>query len=177
VNDRALTPACLIACCGRPTAGDDALGPLVARMLRAEGLPPGVELVDVGASPAKLLDHLGNRTALIVVDAMAIAGHTAGELIDCSWEDARHAVFGCDAPTSSTHGLGLAHQLALAEALGLLPRSVRLIGLTIEQTSIGRDPGDAVRRHLPKLVGSVRSVADELARKASCPRLAATRHS
>jgi hydrogenase maturation protease len=164
VNDHALTPACLIACCGHPAAGDDALGPLVARMLRAEGLPPGIELVDLGSSPATLLDHLGNRTTLIVVDAMAIAGHTAGELIDCSWADARHALFACDAPTSSTHGFGVADQLALAETLGLLPRSVRLIGLTIEQASVGRDPGDAVHSQLPRLVGHVRSVVVELAR-------------
>jgi hydrogenase maturation protease len=159
---RASTAACLIVCCGHPAAGDDALGPLVARALRAQGLPEGVELVDVGANPARLLDHLDDCTALIVVDAIACEGRAAGELIDVAWPEARSALTLSSSSASSTHALGLAEQLALVEQLGMRPRAVRVVGLTIAQAATGSDVSDAVRDRLPALLERVRLVCREM---------------
>jgi hydrogenase maturation protease len=135
----------------------------VARALFAEGLPPEVEVLDLGANPAAIVDHLTGRAALVIVDAIALDGHAAGELIDCRWADVRCALFGSDARKSSTHELGLGDQLALAETLGLLPRVVRVVGLTVEHADVGRAPSDAVLRRLPTLVRHLRSVFPELA--------------
>lgn len=72
-------------------------------------------------------------------------------------------MLGSDGRKSSTHGLGLADQLALAEALGVLPCVVRVVGLTVEHASVGCALSDAVRRKLATLVRHVRSLLPELA--------------
>jgi hydrogenase maturation protease len=159
---RASSPVCLIACCGHPAAGDDALGPLVARALRDLGLPEGVELVDLGANPARLLDHLDDRTALILVDAIVCEGRAPGELIDVAWPEALSALTLGSSSPSTTHGLGVAEQLTLVEQLGMRPRAVRVVGLTIDQAAIGTDVSDAVRDRLPALVDRVRLACREM---------------
>jgi hydrogenase maturation protease len=155
-------PRLLIACCGNASAGDDALGALVATALLAEGLPTDVELLDLGANPTALAGHIDGRKALLVVDAIADDGYAAGELIDCAWPEARE-VFLCTASrATSTHGIGVFDQLVLAERLGILPRVVRLLGLTIEHARVGHAPSSVVRAQLPKLVQHVRTVVREL---------------
>jgi hydrogenase maturation protease len=163
VAETDVPPALLVACCGNSSAGDDGLGTLVARALVAQGLPADVELLDLGSNPAALISHIESRAAVIVVDAIASDGRAAGELIDCAWPEARDAFVCATSHLASTHGLGLADQLVLADKLGILPRVVRLLGLTIERASVGCSPSDAVRNQLPGFVRHVRAVADEVA--------------
>jgi hydrogenase maturation protease len=148
----------LIACCGNPVAGDDALGPLAAAALRARGLPPGVALIDVGDRAVALVDHLPGRDALILVDAVAHPTAPAGTLIDAEWREIRDAIVFSSSP-ASTHGLGVAAELALAETLGILPPLVRIVGLAIEGTAPGQPPGDMIRAGLRRFVDHIWTAA------------------
>jgi hydrogenase maturation protease len=159
----------LVVCCGNPSAGDDALGPLVAEALRAERLPQGVELLELSEDPAGLCDRVDGRAALVIVDGIAGEDCRPGELIDLPWAEARHALSLNSSGGPSTHALGPAQQVALAEQLGVLPPVVRLIGLTIAQARVGQGLSDAVRRRINALVAHVRTTAVRLADPASAP--------
>jgi hydrogenase maturation protease len=152
----------LIACCGQALAGDDSLGALVAAALRAQDLPGGVELLDLGADPTRLLDHLAGRRALILVDAVSLPDHPAGTIVDCDWRAVREFVSFSRRPASS-HALGLSAQLALAESLDLLPRATRVLGATLADVRLGSPPGEALLAAIPRLVARVREVAQTLA--------------
>ncbi len=136
----------LVATCGNVMAADDAFGPLVARELRRLAMP-GVEVVDLDIRPAALLDYLPVDTGLILVDAVYAPGLEPGRVLDIDW-------FSPDKPglanddTMSSHGLSIAVQLDLAQRLGLLPASVRLIAVSIESARVGQSASD----RLPELI-------------------------
>ena len=139
----------LIAACGNMLAGDDAFGPLVARELMRHKLE-GVEVVDLGMRPAGLLDHLPGRRAVIIVDAAVSPGTTPGVLIEMDFfaPPPAHRPALCADRATSTHALSIAGQLELAQALGLLPDTVRLLALIVEKIDIGTEAAHA-RVHVP----------------------------
>jgi Ni,Fe-hydrogenase maturation factor len=81
------TAPILVAVCGNADAGDDALGPLVAGALHAHALL-NIEVLNLGLRPAALLDHLPDRHALLLVDAVQLPGVPAGRIVECDWSAA-----------------------------------------------------------------------------------------
>jgi hydrogenase maturation protease len=144
--------------CGS-AAGDDAAGLAALARLRAEGgLPAGVRLHAAGGGDA-LLDVVGDAAALVLVDAVA-SGAPPGTLHRWRWPSAR--LDGLRA--GSTHQLGPAAALALADALGLLPPEVVALGVEVDGTRAGDGLGAAVAAALPALVAAVRAEVCRLAR-------------
>lgn len=137
----------LIAACGNVMAGDDAFGPMVVDLLRANA-PDGADIVNLDIRPVALLDHLQDRRGLLILDAVHLHGSRQGELVDLDWLAPNRPVLAND-DVLSTHGLSIGAQLELAQCLGLLPAQVRLIGVCIEPASVGRLPGDQIRRSAP----------------------------
>nr|MDJ0864620.1 hydrogenase maturation protease [Myxococcota bacterium] len=90
--------------------GDDAAGLLVARHLDATDCP-GVQVVECGRPVPDLLDALEGAEAALLVDAVR-AGGDAGALRRLDPGQLARA------EASSSHGLGVAHALALHRALG-----------------------------------------------------------
>ena len=126
----------LVAACGNVWAGDDAFGPTVAQLLRERSLS-GVEVVDLGMKPAGLLDHLGDRTTVVIVDAAEPSSAFASDvLIDMDFMSPHRPALLHDAALS-THGLSIAHELALAQKLGQLPARVHLISAVATATELG----------------------------------------
>lgn len=124
----------VVATCGNADAGDDAFGPLTAIALTGRRLT-GVDVARLDNRPAALLDHLGGREVLIVVDAVRGPGLEAGRLVEMDWfAPSRPALV--DEDVLSTHGLSIANQIALAEAIGLRPRVVRLVGLAVTECGV-----------------------------------------
>jgi len=120
----------LVATCGNCHAGDDAFGPQVGSRLRESPIV-GVDVRDLDIKPAALFDHLPGPDCLILVDAVRVPGSKAGSLLQID--------LGCEDPpvllnddSMSSHGLGLAHQLALARELGVLPAQVWLVGAVLD---------------------------------------------
>lgn len=140
--------------CGNPDAGDDAVGLIVVREVRArlDGVR-GVEVVEAG--PAfRVLELAEGADAIVVVDAVrAPSGlRTPGELVR-----AEGGPDGLPAELSSSlssHGLGLAEAVGLASALGRAPRVV-LHGIEAADVTAGSPLSEPVASALASLVEQV----------------------
>jgi hydrogenase maturation protease len=103
--------------------GDDACGLAAARRL-AEEPPAGAEVVVADRPGAALIDLLDSVDATILIDAVR-SGSPAGTLHDL---DLRTLLRSAARPVSS-HDLGVAATIQLADALGRLPARGRLLGI------------------------------------------------
>jgi hydrogenase maturation protease len=150
----------LVAAYGNDMAADDSFGPLVAVAVRAMALS-GVEVVSLGMKPASLLVHLANRRAVCLVDAARCDGVPVGTLIDADF-------FAVDRPplvhdvALSTHGLSVADELALAQRLGLCPKSVWLVAAVAGSVEVGRSAADEVLRQVPAAASRIAHWAKKL---------------
>ncbi len=145
------TPRRVVFGLGNPDRGDDAAGRLVARRLR-EMLPADVTVLDQDGDAASLVPALRAQDAVWLVDA-ACSGAPAGTVhrLDCAAGDAPPA-----GPASSSHGLGVAEALALARALGSLPRQCVLYAIEGADFTPGAPPGAAI-------VAAAQAVAERIA--------------
>lgn len=132
---------------GNEVRSDDGVGPAVARALRGRAGATCRVLEHTG-EPAGLLEAWQGAHTVILVDATA-GGGAPGTVrrFEVGAEDIPREAFPC-----STHGFGMAEAIALARALGRLPR--RLIIYGVEGRSF--EPGGAlsppVRRAVPRVV-------------------------
>jgi hydrogenase maturation protease len=153
----------LVAACGNVMASDDAFGPLVARALGRLDLP-NIEIIDLDIRPAALLDHLAGRSGLIILDAVYAPDAQPGNLLDIDWFDEdRPALVNDD--TMSTHGLSIGRQLELAQTLNMLPLTVRLIAVTLnDKPRVGQPRGDYMMRCVAHAVECVLAHARSITR-------------
>jgi hydrogenase maturation protease len=101
--------------------GDDRAGLAIAARLM-EAPASGSEVVITERPGVELLDLLCGADAVIVLDAVR-SGAAPGKIHDLALEELPEADRAC-----SSHGIGVADTLALAEALGCRPRG-RFIGI------------------------------------------------
>ncbi len=120
---------------GNPDRGDDGIGLVVAREVQAAGLP-GVTVIEHRGDAAALVEQLAGAGAVVLVDA-AVSGAVPGTVrrIDVQAETLPASWFAC-----STHGLGLAAAIELAQVLGNLPE--RCVVHTVEGVDFA--PGAAI---------------------------------
>jgi hydrogenase maturation protease len=118
---------------GAEDRGDDAAGLLVARRVRAVA-PPGVEIVESSGDVGELVTLLADAERVILVDAAAGDGQPGAVEVVA-------AGAACRTRSRSTHGLGVAEALALAEALGTLPAVVRIYA--VHGSEFGPGPASA----------------------------------
>ena len=115
-------PRTLIAGFGNVLRGDDGFGIVVLERLLARGVPPDVEVLEVGTGGLQLAQALLDPfDRVIVVDAMTQGG-AAGTLYVQrveSVEAAREVDLHLAVPAAA---------LAVAQALGALPREVFIVG-------------------------------------------------
>jgi hydrogenase maturation protease len=104
--------------------GDDAAGLAVAEALARHALPPGVSVHLCERPVPDLLDALEGADAALLVDA-ARTGAAPGTLRRLGRAELARSA------SPSSHGLGVAEALALAEALGRAPARVELLALEI----------------------------------------------
>jgi hydrogenase maturation protease len=140
-------PPVYVVAVGSPH-GDDRAGWEVVERLRREGVP-GVKAVLL-REPLDLLDELEGCRALVLVDACR-SGAEPGAVVCLD------GVLACfdGADGRSSHGLGVAEALALAAALGRLPRSVTLVGVEAQTDRPGDDLSRPVRRALDEVYRQV----------------------
>jgi len=138
--------------------GDDAAGPAVVEALIAAGLPEGVAATTCARPGLDLPDVLRGAQAAVLVDAMR-SGRRPGSVARVAADR-----LGALRPLSS-HGLGVAEGLALAEALGRCPARVEVVGIEGEcRDGDGLSP--AVRRGVGRAASLVRALLCELAAEA-----------
>jgi hydrogenase maturation protease len=112
-----MVASALVIGIGNPDRGDDAAGRIVAQRLSMRS-PAGVRIVEHNGESTTLLDCLNGAQCAYVVDACAI-GRPPGTI---SRFDVTATALPPDTFACSTHGMGLAHAVELARALGCLPR-------------------------------------------------------
>lgn len=131
--------------------GDDAAGLLAAERLAGSMLPRGVSVSLCERPGSDLVDALEGADAVVLVDATC-SGRPPGTVRRLSADEL--------APDRgvSSHALGVAEALALAEALGRRPARVEVIGI---EAGASRDGGPS-----PAVQGAVAeasTLAGELA--------------
>ncbi len=139
----------LVVGVGNEDRGDDALGPLAARLLaRAWGdaPPPGLRVLAWTGDPTGLLDVWTGVQRLVLIDAM-VSGAAPGSCCRYGGD----AAF-VSAGATSSHGFGLAGALALARALGRAPPSVEVWGIEGARFGAGEPLTPAVRSAVEALV-------------------------
>lgn len=124
--------------------GDDRLG-----WAAVDRLPAGIVAVKA-AGGLDLLDWLAGQDELVIIDAAVPAGRP-GTVRSFVWP--RDDLGACSG--LSTHGPGLVEALQLAEALGRLPRLVRIETVEAQQTSPCAPLSEAALRGLDQLVASL----------------------
>lgn len=158
-------PRTLIAGFGNELRGDDGLGLAVVRRLRELGRTgPDVELLEVGTAGIGLAQALLDPwDRLIVVDAVG-RGQAPGTIYVLRVEDVETAV------EVDLHQAVPARVLALAKALGRLPREVWIVGCEpAEVDELTTELSPPVRAAVDAVVARVESLLDPAAGPAADP--------
>lgn len=126
---RAGAAQALLVGLGSPDRGDDAVGPIVARLVAASRLP-GILVVE-REDPTCLIDLWGGRDLAVVVDAVCSNGVPGTLMIMESGVGSAPLPQDAWARTGrgGTHAFGLAAAVELSRALNRLPRRLVLIGI------------------------------------------------
>ena len=141
----------LIAGCGTEGRGDDAAGLLVARRLRALGVPA----VEHGGEGLSLLESWSGAERVILVDAVRTGAQPGVITI---W-DARAARVAREAFPVSTHAFGVAEAIELGRTLGRLPPSLIVYGIEASRFEPGAEPQPAVLEAVERVA---RQIAQEV---------------
>jgi hydrogenase maturation protease len=134
--------------CGNPDAGDDALGLMAVRGARP-GLPPGVDVAEARTA-VHIIDLLEGARSVILVDAVR-SGGVPGAFVRI---DGAQNMPSQLRSSLSSHGIGVAEALAVAAAVGPLPRLV-FFGLEAETAQAGAALSAQVSSALPGLIAAI----------------------
>jgi hydrogenase maturation protease len=136
---------------GNPDRGDDAAGREVVRRL-ASGAAEHIRLIEADGEASSLLAYLEGASTAFLVDA-CVSGAPAGTVrrIDLATESLPRARYGL-----SSHGLGLAEALELAQALGQLPSTCVIYAIEAERVDFGAPLSAAAARGVAETVAALR---------------------
>ncbi|CAN5388102.1 hypothetical protein BH10PLA2_BH10PLA2_33970 [soil metagenome] len=139
---------------GSPNADDALAWTVISELELASGDYPEVEFHRVMGGH-QLLDRLDGRGILILIDALSGCG-PIGTVHSFTWPDARVDSLS----PRSTHLLGAADALRLAETVGSLPPQVLIVGVEAECFAAGESLSPQVRAAVPLLVQQVQQLLD-----------------
>ena len=136
---------------GNPDRGDDAAGREVVRRLSADAAK-NVRFIEADGEASNLLAYLDGASTAFLVDA-CVSGAPAGTVrrIDLAKEGLPRARYGL-----SSHGLGLAEALELAQALGQLPTSCVIYAIEAESVDFGAPLSAPAARGVAETVEALR---------------------
>lgn len=131
----------LVVGVGNADRGDDAVGQLVARLLRGR-VPADVELLEHDGEATSLLERLATVDTAYLIDA-AVSGAAPGAVrrFDCSQTPLPR-----DALSMSTHGFGPVEAIELARALGQLPACCIVYAIEAGSVDGGADISTEIAR-------------------------------
>jgi len=124
---------------GNRALSDEGIGSRVACEVRQKA-PPGVEVVDAGLPGPGLIDLLEGREKAVIIDAID-AGGPSGTVYRFGLD---HAASTRPDRSCSLHQGDVLQYAKLAEALGIAPREVVLVGIQPESFSPGEKLSPAV---------------------------------
>jgi hydrogenase maturation protease len=113
---------------GQPLAGDDYAGIAVARALREQPLPAGVEIHEI-TDPARLVELLDGSRCAILIDAL-VGKDSPGNILCLAPED----LPACRSAMLSSHGMDVTDAIGLVNTLApkTVPRDIHIVAITIQ---------------------------------------------
>jgi hydrogenase maturation protease len=144
---------------GNPDCGDDAVGPMVARLLVGR-VAPEVTVLERAGDMVALIEDWSGRDEVVLIDAAALL--TAPGTIHRI--DLLRDALPTGLSLASTHAFGVAEAVGLARALGQLPAT--LIAYAVEGSTF--DPGASPS---PAVVAAAKLVALRVASELENDRL------
>jgi hydrogenase maturation protease len=134
---------------GNADRGDDAVGLMVARMVRVAA-PAGVTVTEVDGDQLALLDAWDGPDDVYVVDAICSGGEPGGV---CRFDAS--GPLGDGFQLRGTHMFSLADVIELARALHRLPVRLTVYGIEGASFELGGPPS-------PEAEGAARTVAEQI---------------
>jgi hydrogenase maturation protease len=130
---------------GNDLRGDDAAGWETVRRL-----VPSTSLVlhEHGGDAPGLIGLWGPDDDVVVVDAI-VSSDPSGTIVEI---DALAAPLPADVSWATTHGAGVAEGIELARVLGMLPKSLVLIGISAREFDLGAPMTPEVERAVGEVV-------------------------
>lgn len=140
---------------GNELAGDDAVGPLVARAVRNE-LAGLADVEESSGSGLALIEVLAGYDRAVVVDAILTGRSPPGTILEMGLREVGRVV----AP--STHQAGLPELAAIAARLGLTfpERTVVLAIEVVDPYTLGAPLSPPVAAAIPGLIRRVRAIVE-----------------
>lgn len=135
-----------IICCGNRERGDDGAALLVAERLQELGIEAQIH----AGEPLALIDAWSGADDVIVVDAV-VTGASVGTVQ--VWDEQLPSAV-ASAP-ASTHGLGVAEAIKLAQVLHRLPPRLRVYGIEGKKFATGTDVSTEVKQGVENVVGQI----------------------
>lgn len=132
---------------GNADRGDDAVGLVVARRLRARKVE-GIEIFEDSGECAGLLDRFENAGAVFLIDA-ALSGAPPGSVRRF---DVGASALPSSIATLSTHGFDLAGTIELARALKRLPLQCVLYTVELADCRAGAALSAFVEQSIPEVI-------------------------
>jgi hydrogenase maturation protease len=140
--------------------GDDRLGWMAAQVLQSsvgtQSAAGQIEITALDRPGAALISEWNGADAVILIDAVR-SGATPGTL-HCLAPDRLDTGI----TVTSSHGLGIAAALELAQTLDELPDKLCLCGIEIDPSHTGENLSPSVQAALPSLVSQVEQLTGEL---------------
>jgi hydrogenase maturation protease len=135
---------------GNRDRGDDAAGLVVTDRLR-DLVSAEVKLLQLSGDPLSALGPLQSADSLVIVDAVGPSGHPGNVQRIVAGDTVRMAVY----RGRSTHGLGAAEVISLAQALGSIPRDAVVYGIEGQDFQLGHGLTTPVENAIPGVVASI----------------------
>jgi hydrogenase maturation protease len=139
---------------GNCARADDGVGPMVAERL-SDRVPDGVFVRVCDGDATRLIEAWENADRVILVDAVQ-TGSAVGTIHRFEGRDER---IRSQLQAHSTHGLGVAEAISLAQALGRLPQEFTVLGIESKRFGVQQDPSPEV---VAAIDGAVDRVLEEL---------------
>jgi len=140
---------------GNPLLGDEGIGVQVVEELERLELPAGVTVVDGGTAGLRLIGLMEGYQRVVIVDA-ADMGRPPGQVVRFTPAEVQFKTV--EAPLS-LHQIGLGEVLNLAEALGVAPDELVIIGVQPGRVEMGGELSPEVEGAIPHII---RIILDEL---------------
>ena len=143
---------------GNSLAGDDAVGPLVARRLLSYQ-SSSVRILEGGLAGLNLLHEMKKTETLVLIDSVysrSDPGTIVRFTIPRDLKTIGNLTWGPSTP--STHTFGIGEALTLAEILEMLPEQVILYGIEVDHVQPGRSLSPPVSRSIQNVVRQIVTV-------------------
>ncbi len=135
---------------GNVYRGDDGAGVLVARFLRG-CFGDRVKIIDYDLSFEELLEMWENFDVVILIDSIAPGGRS-GDVYKIEIGQEFQKFGELDLKFFSTHSIGIAEYIRIAQALGKLPKKFIIYGIVGGNFNIGASISSEVKLACKKLI-------------------------